>query len=698
MTTATSDADALRLLKEIITSIRTRGSAEPVPPAPGVVPAKRVDAADFDDTLTQAVTALPLEQHSTQNDFIIDKKTADAVARSSASLATPRTINSGVTTLKRVIDEHRQRRIAAARARMLREQEEAVSGVDRLPSEFVKTIPETPILDERSAKRRRSQRGSVQTPRPPTPEPEEPPPPQAPLATELTLGNLARELREPDSLARALFLKARRANLQAWLPKIAQRRAEVVSRQNGRVVYKRPSAPAKKEPPRKRSFIVEDDDESALNSTTDEAAAAGGDDDTDDPQADVDEIEFEKMLLARLNLLETQITDELSPTRSAVQRPEPTPKPVSRTTRRRGRVEEVSDDVDADDVGGLLNGAEAEQRQRDDAVIDNAARALESLNTMTGLELLKNSVTRVVVSALVNPTPVAALFADHRNILLMGEPGTGKTESAGIIGNIMRAIGLVADQNRNVYASYTRADLIAGVIGGTSIRVRYKFAVSWGNMMFIDEIYALNSGNEDSYGREAIDAIVKFSDDFKGEVLLIGAGYETLIRTRVFPINSGFSSRFPNQWLLSNYSSKQLQVIVRKLLRRSEPAAPRDQLPAPPAAPATPPRALDITSADAIQAELIDRAHEMGYFRESNARGARNLVNALLDQRRVRIFAEVFNRKAGAYGSFAAVARSESDLTPADVYRGFLTWMLSARNEHVYYLDPRVDALVVDLE
>jgi stage V sporulation protein K len=709
---------AIDLLKDIIVEIRKRGGTDALgvpPPAaprtPGAVPEKPVNAANFDDTLGQAVTTTPLEDRSPQNDFVADsdKKTAEVAARTSASLAVPRVANSGVAGMVRLVTDRRQRRIALARARMIREQQAAVAGLARLPESVDPSfIPATPLgPDDALPPSKRRHRGA--------PLPSSPPPVESPMAKELTLGNLARELRRADSLVRALFLRSRRSNLQAWLPKIARRRAEVEARRSGRIAKSKPEPPTtttapKKGPRPKRPFIVSDDDDSALNSTYDNDAprvaseSSGG---GDDPQADVDELEFEKMLLARLDLIETQINDELAsfaPAPPPPTRPPTTPRAPETRSRRRPRLDELDTDPDATDIADVLNAVSDEERRRGEVAVKAASDAMESLDSMTGLELLKNNVTRLVVSSLVNTNPEAALFGDHRNILLLGEPGTGKTESAAIIGNILRAVGLVADQNRNVYPSYTRADLIAGVIGGTSIRVRYKFAVSWGNMMFIDELYALNGGNEDSYGREAIDAIVKFSDDFKGEVLLIGAGYEALVRSRVFPVNSGFSSRFPNQWTLSNYSSKQLQAIVRRLLQASPssnvpiPLTPTPSPSSSPVPPATPPRELDITNADAIQAELIDRAHALGFFNDSNARGARNFVNALLDQRRVRVFADVFNRKASAYNSFMADARSERNITPADVYRGFLLWVQSSRNEYIYYVDSRVDALVADLD
>jgi stage V sporulation protein K len=720
MSTADTTA-AIELLKDIILEIRKRGATDalgtppPAPQAPG-----RVDGANFPATLDQSVTTTPLEPRSAQNDFIVDsdKKTAELAARTAVSLATPRGPMSGSASLVRVVTERRQRRIALARARMIREQQAAVAGVARLPRVVDPDyIPATPLGPDGNYQppTKRRQRGSPEAPLPPAP-PREPEPP---MPTELTIGNLARELRRPDSLVRALFLRSRRANLQAWLPKIALRRAEIEARRDGRIAKERPvptpttttTGTPKRGPRPKRPFIVPDDDESAINSTTGVSvedvplSTVNKEAGSDDPQADVDELEFEKMLLARLGLIETQINDELSVSAPAPVPELRTPKtPPATRLRRRQRLDEAEGpDPDANDIADVLNAVSNEERRRSEAAAQTASDAMDALDTLTGLELLKNNVTRLVVSSLVNTNPDAALFGDHRNILLMGEPGTGKTESAAIIGNILRAVGLVADQNRNVYPSYTRADLIAGVIGGTSIRVRYKFAVSWGNMMFIDELYALNGGNEDSYGREAIDAIVKFSDDFKGEVLLIGAGYESLIRARIFPVNSGFSSRFPNQWTLSNYSSKQLQAIVRRLL--ASPATPNAVLPLTPTpspptlpVPRTPPQPLDITRAEAIQAELIDRAHVMGFFADSNARGARNLVNALLDQRRVRIFGDVFNRKASALDTFMADARSERQLTPADVYRGFLLWVQSSRNEHVYFLDARVDAFVADLD
>ena len=228
---------------------------------------------------------------------------------------------------------------------------------------------------------------------------------------------------------------------------------------------------------------------------------------------------------------------------------------------------------------------------------------------------------------------------------------------------------------------------------------------NWGSAIFIDEIYSLNLGSgRDQGGLEAVDMIVKVSDEYRGEVLMIGAGYERAIRERLLRSNPGFNSRFPEKWQLPNYSALQLHRILLNMYRD---ASGNQLLVAPTAvagaavAPRRTPTSAELARAaaslterntSAIMLELIDRARVLGYFSEQNARGARALALAFDAQRQRRLFHSALMQSRGDEIDFAA------PFLPVDVYRGFAAWILQAVNVYIYYTDASVDLLVGDYE
>ena len=182
-----------------------------------------------------------------------------------------------------------------------------------------------------------------------------------------------------------------------------------------------------------------------------------------------------------------------------------------------------------------------------------------------GVREVKSQIAFRLVQVMLNPED--AVY-DHQNVLLLGPPGTGKTEIANRAMRIFSAAGLV--QRRDLpMLKISRSGLVSGIVGATAPLTRSRILRRLGGSLFIDEIYSLLNSKEDAYGIEAIDAMVEILDAYKGLVMLFGAGYEKDVYNRFLGHNEGMDRRFPNKWRLRSYNSDDLTRIFQDRVTRS---------------------------------------------------------------------------------------------------------------------------------
>ncbi|GAA0737487.1 AAA family ATPase [Clostridium oceanicum] len=130
------------------------------------------------------------------------------------------------------------------------------------------------------------------------------------------------------------------------------------------------------------------------------------------------------------------------------------------------------------------------------------------------------------------------------HMIFKGNPGTGKTTMARIIGDVLYSLGVIKE---NKFIETDRSGLVAGYVGQTAIKTMEKIEEAFGGILFIDEAYALaedaNSGQ--GFGKEAIDTIVKGMDDNRDNLVVILAGYSNDMDS-FLEVNPGLKSRFAN--------------------------------------------------------------------------------------------------------------------------------------------------------
>ena len=144
------------------------------------------------------------------------------------------------------------------------------------------------------------------------------------------------------------------------------------------------------------------------------------------------------------------------------------------------------------------------------------------------------------------------------HMIFTGNPGTGKTTIARLVAKYLKAIGALKGGQ---LVEVTRADLVGRYTGHTAPLTNSVIESALGGVLFIDEAYSLYRGEQDSFGLEAIDTLVKGMEDHRDELVVILAGYTKEMET-VLTANSGLASRFPNKIEFPDYTAEELLQIT----------------------------------------------------------------------------------------------------------------------------------------
>jgi SpoVK/Ycf46/Vps4 family AAA+-type ATPase len=199
----------------------------------------------------------------------------------------------------------------------------------------------------------------------------------------------------------------------------------------------------------------------------------------------------------------------------------------------------------------------------DDALL---REALAELHELVGLEEVKRDVDEI--AKLVRyyteiGRNVKQAFSLHT--VFTGNPGTGKTTVARIMVKIYKALGVL---ERGHLVETDRKGLVAGYVGQTALKTDEIIQSAMGGGLFIDEAYALSeAGAEHNFGREAIDTLLKRMEDFRGQFMVIVAGYPEEMK-KFLEANPGLLSRFDRTLHFADYTEEQLFQITEDMLEQ----------------------------------------------------------------------------------------------------------------------------------
>ena len=196
----------------------------------------------------------------------------------------------------------------------------------------------------------------------------------------------------------------------------------------------------------------------------------------------------------------------------------------------------------------------------------DVADIIDGLDHLVGLASLKKYVTSLVfrvqyeeLRRKIDTEYQTSTPLEH--LVFIGNPGTGKTTAARLIGKIYQSLGRL---RKGHCVEVSRADLVAGYVGQTALKTSERIREALDGVLFIDEAYSLASHSQNDFGQEAIDTLVKAIEDNRDRLVVVVAGYPYPMEQFLLS-NPGFKSRMERRIVFEDYSAVELLEILENL-------------------------------------------------------------------------------------------------------------------------------------
>jgi len=206
------------------------------------------------------------------------------------------------------------------------------------------------------------------------------------------------------------------------------------------------------------------------------------------------------------------------------------------------------------------------QRRERSEMSTSVDEALQKVNELIGLASVKEEIQQTINEIRYQKLlekQGAGPVTMSRHMVFTGNPGTGKTTIARILGEIYKHLGVLS---KGHMVETDRAGLVAGYLGQTAIRTDEVISSALGGILFIDEAYSLSTEEKDQFGQEAIDTLLKRMEDHRDDLIVVVAGYPEEME-RLVNSNPGLESRFTKYIHFDDYSSDELKQIFLLMLK-----------------------------------------------------------------------------------------------------------------------------------